>query len=421
MFCAAEVVETVDEVTSNDWREVDRTLQALAKQRAALDVEEARWLRAAQRLQIWREIGCVSLLDYMERRLGYGPRAAQERLRVAGALEQLPALELALENGELPFTGVRELTRVMTPETQEQWLEAAKDKSVHEIEQMVAGHKKGDLPEDPPDPEIVTRVLRYEVRGPTSALERQARAALEKQHGMRLSDDEFMAALFGLALGANENAKEDTRRARYQIATTLCRQCKRGWQEGGGKLVEIGPADIERAKCDAQWIGDLDAAKPARATQDIPPRVREAVLRRDHHRCCVPGCRSTRNLQVHHLLALMCGGSHAMWNLCTLCDAHHAAQHRGVLRISGTAPDKLVFEHVHETDVHVDAPTQLDRATMRAQAKDAIAKLGYPRKDAARAVEAVNQRLGPEITLELLIREALRRLAPPDSVVPCSA
>jgi hypothetical protein len=65
----------------NDWREVDAALRSIACRRAALDVEEARWLREAERLQIWRPLGMVSALDYLERVLGYTPHAAHERLR----------------------------------------------------------------------------------------------------------------------------------------------------------------------------------------------------------------------------------------------------------------------------------------------------------------------------------------------------
>jgi hypothetical protein len=48
-----------------DWKQVDLALQSLAKRRSALDAEEARWIRAAARVKIWRQLGCVSLLDYL--------------------------------------------------------------------------------------------------------------------------------------------------------------------------------------------------------------------------------------------------------------------------------------------------------------------------------------------------------------------
>ena len=100
-----------------DWRTVDRELRSIAKQRGALDAREARWLREAERLQIWKHLGMVSALDYLERILGYTPHAARERLRVASALAELPAIGEAFEHGELSFSAVRELTRVATTNT----------------------------------------------------------------------------------------------------------------------------------------------------------------------------------------------------------------------------------------------------------------------------------------------------------------
>jgi hypothetical protein len=50
-----------------DWRRVDRELRAIATKRAALDAEEARWLREAERMQIWRPLGMVSAFDCASR------------------------------------------------------------------------------------------------------------------------------------------------------------------------------------------------------------------------------------------------------------------------------------------------------------------------------------------------------------------
>src|SRR5256885_14063348 len=86
------------------WREVDRELRGIAKRRAALDAEEARWLREAHRLRIWREVGCGSLAEYMERRLGDAPHTAMERPPGAPAVEDLPAIEAAPGHGDLPFS-----------------------------------------------------------------------------------------------------------------------------------------------------------------------------------------------------------------------------------------------------------------------------------------------------------------------------
>src|SRR3979409_1974761 len=107
-----------------DWRTVDRALRAIRQSRAALDAEEMHWLREAEALQIWRPLGMVSALDYLERVLGFAPRTAQDRLRIARALGTMPQLTAALAGGDLAFSAVRELTRVATPATEASWIAA---------------------------------------------------------------------------------------------------------------------------------------------------------------------------------------------------------------------------------------------------------------------------------------------------------
>ena len=154
---------------------VHRSLKRIVKARGALDAQECVALREAQKLMLWRAHGCASLVEYMERELGYTARAAIERLRVAKVVEEIPALGEKMEQGALSFSGARELSRVITPETQEEWLGAVEEKNVRQIEELVSGHKPGDRPTDTPDPGLRTKVLRHEVRMSVAELERRAR------------------------------------------------------------------------------------------------------------------------------------------------------------------------------------------------------------------------------------------------------
>ncbi|MBL8620725.1 MAG: hypothetical protein JNK64_05450, partial [Myxococcales bacterium] len=144
----------------DDWREVDRTLRGLARRRAALDVEEAEWLRRARAVGVHRQLGYGSFFEYVERVLGYAPGAARERLRVADALMALPKLRAAMSAGDVAYSAARELTRVATVDTEEAWLAAAADHTVREIEDMVSGRRRGDGPDDPPDPAARLHELR---------------------------------------------------------------------------------------------------------------------------------------------------------------------------------------------------------------------------------------------------------------------
>src|SRR5437667_11899867 len=93
--------------------------------------------------------------------------------------------------------------------------------------------------------------------------------------------------------------------ARNQISLTLCESCKRGWQDASGRVIEVESKAIERAMCDAEHIGSLDAKKPSRAAQDIPPATPRLVKRRDHGRCRIPGCRSAAHCEIHHIVLRM--------------------------------------------------------------------------------------------------------------------
>jgi hypothetical protein len=67
-----------------------------------------------------------------------------------------------------------------------------------------------------------------------------------------------------------------------------------------------------------------DAAQPSRVTATVTPRLRRQVLARDHHRRTVPGCRSARNLDLHHIEYQRDGGNHELSNITTICTGHHA-------------------------------------------------------------------------------------------------
>src|SRR5688500_284293 len=181
--------------TDPTWTEIDRNLRAIARRRAALDIDEARWLVMARRKALHRQFGYARLEEYLERVLGYGPHAAAERLRVAEELVLLPAMRAALAAGELTYSAVRELSRVAVPATEAAWVAAARDRTLREIEPRVSGRTKGDLPDTPAAPGAARHVVRFAVSGETLAVLRDARIALTEATGERPDDDALIATL----------------------------------------------------------------------------------------------------------------------------------------------------------------------------------------------------------------------------------
>ena len=134
-------------------------------------------------------LGFGSFVSYVEQLFGYTPRSISEKLRVAEALEQLPASRAALEQGRLGWCALREVTRVAVKETEDAWLQAARGKTVRELEQLVAGKRPGHPPSATPDPRAVRYVLRWEVTAEAYALFREALLELRRRSSSCFDDD----------------------------------------------------------------------------------------------------------------------------------------------------------------------------------------------------------------------------------------
>jgi hypothetical protein len=378
------------------WKKVHAELTRLARAKGAYDVDEARWLIEAQRLRVHEQVGFGTLLEYLERLFGYGPRTASERLRVAEALGRLPAFREALAAGVLAWSAVRELARVAVPATEAEWLAAAKGKTVRQVEEMVSGRKRGDRPTDRPEP-VTRHVLRLEISSDALAAFRDARSRIELEVGHSLDDDAAILMLAQYAL----RGSDEPGRAPYQVAITVCKDCGRGTRDGSGQVLDIESHRVKAARCDAQEVdlthGGADAAP---ATQTIPPRIRRLVWRRDHGRCQVPGCRAAKFLEVHHLHWRSDGGGHDPSNLAVMCTAHHDLVHRGLLVVEGSAPD-LVFRHADRGLYGQPRANDTDVADVVA----GLRRMGVPAPDARRAV--AEAAAAGAVAIEDLLRQAL--------------
>jgi hypothetical protein len=396
-----------------------------------------------------------SFAEYIERVFGYKARTTQEKLRVAEALESLPELARALDAGEVGWCAVRELTRVAVPETEADWLAAARGKTIRQLEELVANKSPGDAPEGPDQRLPRSRVLRFEVAPETFALFRDALRELRRLAGGGLDDDAVLLSMARQVLAG----PGDEGRASYQVSLTVCSACGRGDQLGGGELVPVGDEVVTMAECDGQHIGQLlpradmeaDGSDPAaaapandvhvgvpdpagespgdaladasatraaapappiaRAKQSIPPAVRRAVLARDQHRCRVPGCTHVTFLDIHHVVPRSEGGSNDPKNTITICGAHHRAIHRGELIIEPGRDGSPRFRHADGcTYGHAVSPRVVD-----AQAKvfAGLRHLGFRERD-VRAVlaELLADDELRDATAERLLREALCRIRP---------
>lgn len=399
--------DTVVDGRKLDWRQVHDQLLQLAGKAARIDWGIGRVLLLAAKARCHTMLGMGSLHEYAERVLGYAPHTTEERLRVARALESLPKTNAAAEAGELPWSAVRELTRVATADTEAKWLAAAANLRVRDVERLVRGRKPGDLPDSPGDPELETHVLRFEVCAETYAIFREMEAHLQRLAGEHLEPDALLQLAARHVLGGPEAG-----RASYQIALTTCETCQRTWQRGKGELVAVEEAVREKAACDGQHIGRVDASGgPTRATQTIPPATRRFVLEREGGCCAVPGCSNATFLDLHHTQLRSEGGDHDPKKLLALCSAHHTAAHDGRLLIDGDAVRGWCFRHA-DGSVYGSQPDVLASDAFAA-AFGALTHYGFQTQPVQQALEEVRSHVGAAATAGDVIRAARLRLTPP--------
>ena len=113
-----------------------------------------------------------------------------------------------------------------------------------------------------------------------------------------------------------------------KAAFRAARAAAKRWLSAGECLVALAEHFIET------WRAQLKQANT----------LQRRVRARDKHFCQVPGC-SRAAVHAHHIKPRSQGGSDDPENLISLCAAHHLfGIHGGRMRVTGTAPDKLVWE-----------------------------------------------------------------------------
>ena len=321
-------------------------LDALDRMRRA---EECAVLHFAEILKrkLFRKLGYPSIAAYAAGALQFTPNKTREFIRLAEALDELPVLRRAVKRQAISWTKARTLSRVASPETEQAWLAVAAKSSCRELEAKVKQARKAQPEEAPglfaPPAEPAPLPAPKSSVGFILAPEQRARleACLERlrKRGERRSREELLLAAFDALLAEAELPRQplkdddshdsdlpDSRRASrdaggppYQIVVYRCERCGDARLPGGEVL---RPAVAEAAACDCRLQVE---GKPNRAS--IPPAKRRQALVRDRHRCSLPGCGSTRFLEVHHLGPRAQGGGNGPENLITLCSACHRLAH----------------------------------------------------------------------------------------------
>ena len=124
---------------------MERLESEITELAAHINAATCRWLLLVaefDRRQGWGTWECRSCAHWLNWKCGIDLGAARERVRVARALDTLPAVTASFAAGQLSYSKVRALTRVATPETEEALLEMARQGTASHLERIVRAYRR---------------------------------------------------------------------------------------------------------------------------------------------------------------------------------------------------------------------------------------------------------------------------------------
>lgn len=366
------------------WEETERRLDELAELTAHLSAATARWLELAWELHEKGESSDPA--GFLACRCGIRRRDAREYLRVAEALQELPAIRAAFSRGELTFTKVRSLTLVATPASEAGLLELAGALTASQLERALRAFRRIALEDvrDAHELEYVdyffahdgSLVLRARVASEDGTLllmaldaareriverrrEERSRAGHTEPQALpatveapRSAAVEALIDLAARALDADPRTATatpgvGTRVVVHVDAAALTSDAAGRSELGGGPV--IAPETARRLGCDAELVAQVERdglpLSVGRTRRTVPQALRRLLESRDDNTCCFPGCERQRHLQAHHRQHWAHGGETSLENLVLLCYQHHRLVHEGGYTIEGDHANGLRFRN----------------------------------------------------------------------------
>ncbi len=352
--------EVVTEQMAPEAFATERLEAEIATLAAHLSAAECRWLQLVaefDRREAWLQWGCRTCAFWLSWKCGLDIRSAQEKLRVAHALEGLPRVTEVFAAGTLSYSKVRAITRIATPENEEALVTLALHATAAHIESVVRAYRGVLSREEETAAAVARRANRYHrsewddddgsltgsyrhapedgavfMAGVDAAAEQVRKSNPDVGYGASFADALVVMAESFLVNGPAARTSGD----RYQIVLSIDGDVL-AFDTDGECALHNGPAlapeTVRRLSCDASAVLMVrgptgEVLDVGRKTRTIPRAIRRALRTRDRT-CRWPGCDEARYLDGHHGVHWSHLGPTQLTNLVNLCWHHHFLVHEG--------------------------------------------------------------------------------------------
>lgn len=279
----------------------------LVKEYQRVEAELIEILRKIDDRKLYREHGATSLFVYATKVLGLTESVAWNFITVSRATKKYPALNQAIQNGELSVSKARRITSVLTFENQDEWIQKAKTLSQRNLEKAVV--KENPRAVTPDRASYITEDF------------------MKLEIGLTEQEFEEIKSVQDLVCQSKQNASslKDT----ILEAIRFYRQHKDPVEKA--KRAKSPKPDSSQAKQEDQLANQKNQSPKTRGNV-YPAALTHELILRDGNQCTDKNpdgtrCESRRWLDFHHLIPRSQDGTNTLENLVTICRAHHQLHH----------------------------------------------------------------------------------------------
>lgn len=344
-----------DPICDDDAIATRELLAGFDRSSAAVGAAQRRHLAfivACDAARVWVDDDCRDIAHWVALRDGISTWKAERMVAAGYALERLPAISRALQDGVLSLDKVVELTRFATPYDEDElvaWASRVAPAAIRD---------KGDAARRMSDDEVRRnrwRELRWwwEDDGSrmslwgslpadkgavvAAALDRVAKTLPEAPDDCSPEDGDLssidarradaLVALASTTIAEDQDADRATLVVHAELGALV--------GDGPNGLLAGGPAVsshvVQRLACDCRLQAVLHGDEGGivgigTTSRNIPRWLRRQVEHRDGYRCTFPGCGARRFVEVHHIVPWPQGDT-VITNLICACSFHHDLIH----------------------------------------------------------------------------------------------
>ncbi len=304
------------------------------------------------REEAWTFDGASSMAGWLVARYRLSRRTANDWVRIAREIRQLPAIRAAYAAGRMSWDQLRNVTRFATPDTDDDLAaeapslsvtalaKRAREATLDDVQQVQRTREfSWSFDENRPVLWLNGKMVASDGVEFVKTITRLASQAPAQPGGTYESfEARCLDALLMLASqhrGADRDPDRATAVVHIPLSVLTDDEGEASYEDGTPLLAETA----RRLVCDARLQvsvedGEHSILGVGRTTRTIPPWLARLLRKRDQG-CRYPGCGHTRWVHFHHLIHWAHGGPTDLDNLISLCPFHHRLVHEDGWRIAG--------------------------------------------------------------------------------------